>query len=304
MNPRRLLPAAAAVAAAGAAVMVANRPPAADGMLSVMFLDVGQGDAAVVRTPNGLTLAVDTGRSTTNSDLSRTVVAPHLRSLGVSRLDGLIVTHSDGDHAGGAETLLGLFSPKSLLLPAPMAGQPEDAAAAIAGHRKPDASVRVRWLSRGQTVQLGPKVRLQVLSPSTERADGDEATDNNRSLVLRLSYGVRSILMEADAEGEAERDMLMSGLPVRSDVLKVSHHGSRSASTEAWLTAVRPAYAVISVGRRNRYGHPHPTVLTALRRCGAQVYRTDRNGDIGLRTDGTRLTFTTQRGRASAGPTQ
>lgn len=303
MNPRRLLPAAAAMAAAGAAVMVANRPPAADGMLSVTFLDVGQGDAAVVRTPNGLTLAVDAGRSTAGSDLGRTVVAPHLRSLGVSRLDGLLVTHSDDDHAGGAESLLGLFSPKSLLLPAPVAGQPEDVAAAVASRRKPDASVRLRWLSRGQTVQLGPKVRLQVLNPSTERTDGDEATDNNRSLVLRLTYGTRSILMEADAEGEAERDMLQSGLPVRSDVLKVSHHGSRSASTEAWLNAVRPAYAVISVGRRNRYGHPHPTVLTALRQCGAQVYRTDRNGNVSVRTDGTRLTLATQRGRAASGAT-
>ncbi len=303
MNPRRLLPAAAAMAAAGAAVMVANRPPAADGMLSVTFLDVGQGDAAVVRAPNGLTLAVDTGRSTANSDLSRSVLAPHLRSLGVNRLDGLIVTHSDDDHAGGAETLLSLFSPKSLLLPAPMTGQPEDAAAAVASRRKPDPSVRLRWLSRGQTVQLGPKVRLQVLNPSAERADGDEATDNNRSLVLRLTYGVRSILMEADAEAEAERDMLQARLPVRSDVLKVSHHGSRSASAEAWLNAVRPTHAVISVGRRNRYGHPHPTVLTALRKYGARVYRTDRNGAVSVRTDGTRLTITPQRGRAAAGAT-
>jgi competence protein ComEC len=132
-------------------------------------------------------------------------------------------------------------------------------------------------------LDFGDGVRAEVLHPPLPRLAGTEEDINNNSVVLRLTYGSSSVLLAGDAGCEAEQAIIASGADIRSDVLKVAHHGSRSASGDAWLDAVQPRVAVISVGRGNSFGHPSRIVLDRLSRRHVTVYRTDRNGAVVVR---------------------
>jgi competence protein ComEC len=140
---------------------------------------------------------------------------------------------------------------------------------------------------RGGSLELGPAVQTRIINPPEPLLD----KDNDNSVVLPIAFGQVSILLTGDAEHAAEQAMLQSGQPVRAQILKVSHHGSRAGSSAEFLQAVQPRIALISAGRDNRFGHPHPEVLQRLAAVGAEVYRTDQQGTITVTIDGSRWTI-------------
>lgn len=260
------------------------RPPSP---FHITFLDVGQGDAAVIRTPRGATMAVDTGRSGTQSDGGRAAVAPYLRSLGTNRLDALFLTHWDTDHSGGAASVLSDLSVGTLLVP-------------VDGpwfERQNETELRVRQLARAkripvtglqenQTISLQDGVRIRVLNPPSATDRFAPRTDNDGSLVLLVTYHRARFLLAGDVSAEAEHRIVRAHQDIQADVLKVSHHGSASGTSDRWLNAVRPRLAVISVGKRNPFGHPDPRVLARLQRRNITVLRTDQVGAVTITSDG------------------
>jgi competence protein ComEC len=253
--------------AAGLALMlpaVAQPPPApAPGEAWITTLDVGQGLAVLVRTANRA-LLYDAGPAFgADADSGERMIAPYLRSAGVERLDAVIVTHNDNDHAGGAASVLENFEVDALLssLPGdhPLLG-------AVPGPRRCAAGTRWEW----------DGVQFSVLHPRDDAVPAKRS--NDLSCVLKVSAGGRSMLLTGDIEKPAELELLRRDSAVlASDVLLVPHHGSRTSSSAEFLAAVDARAMVIAVGYRNRFGHPNAGVLERL---GAPVFRTDRDGAI------------------------
>ena len=263
-------------------------PPPLGRTLTVAFLDIGQGDSILIRTPNGSTMLIDGGNS--DRDGSE-VIIPKLREWGEDRLDVMVATHPDADHIGGLPIVLENFPVVSVAL----TGQVHTTniyERFLTDIR--DIGINAIQVRTGTPIELDPALQLDVLGPD-DRFVETEGDNNNASIVIRLVYGQVSFLFTGDAEGEEEQAILASGADVRSTVLKAGHHGSRSSTGEAFLAAVGPQIAVISAGRDNQYGHPHQSVLDRLQRAGAKVVRTDQNGTITITTDGSTLTVTTDR---------
>lgn len=270
---RRGLP---ALIALGLAVAVALRPapvPPPDG-LRVTFLDVGQGDATLVQDRHSAVL-VDTGPRDGG-------VVGRLRRAAVERLDALVVTHAQADHQGAAAAVLRALPVGVVLDGRDGVRSPEgDRFAAAASAR----GVRLVAADAGQVLRAG-KLELRVLHPRREpRSLHAGADPNERAVVSLVRYGRVRVLLTADAESE-----VLSALDLpAADVMKVSHHGSADPGLPALLRRVRPAVAVISVGARNRYGHPAPPTLRALDRAVPSVHRTDRDGSVRIDARGSRL---------------
>jgi len=247
--------------------------------LTVHFLDVGQGDAAVLRTPNHRWIVIDGGPRTPESDAGRRVVVPFLRRQGAGRLAVVVATHGDADHLGGLPAVVDALDPELVLEPGEPLGRPlylEFLAAVEAS----DA----RWHAAraGDRVEVDG-VTLEVLSPDSLWM-ALPLDVNEHGVVLRVTFGAVRLLFQADAGLPVEGRLAGTVGPV--ELLKVGHHGSRSATSDAWLAELRPHEAVISVGRRNHYGHPAPEVLGRLARHGITILRTDERGTITFATDG------------------
>jgi competence protein ComEC len=256
--------------AAGAAFMLPafalpTQAPA-PGEAWITTLDVGQGLAVVARTANR-TLVYDAGpQFGADADSGERLVAPYLRAVGTSRLDAMIVTHNDIDHAGGAASLMASFEVGEFHSSLPEA------------HPLHAMSGTVRPCRRGARWEWDG-VRFELLHPE---AGVPERRLNDRSCVLRISAGGRAMLLTGDIERAAEQKV--AALPeARAEVLLVPHHGSRSSSSAEFLAAVRPAIAVVPVGYRSRFGHPDPGVLARYESLGARVWRTDRDGAVTVR---------------------
>ncbi|MDO8684915.1 MAG: MBL fold metallo-hydrolase [Armatimonadota bacterium] len=256
-------------------------------VLTITFLDVHQGDCAVIRTPSGKTVLIDAGGAG-NYDVGSRVVAPFLRRNGIRTLDLVVMTHPHQDHIGGMYGVLKNVNARAVLdSGAPHASESYERTLRLIKQK----SIRYRLARRGQKISFPDGVKIDVLHPGDE-----EMPDlNNRSVVLRMTYGSASFLFTGDAEHEAEDDMLKNCGRVRSTVLKVGHHGSAQATTEPWLKAVKPSIAVISVGRSNQFGHPAFETLQRLTDSSARILRTDRDGAVTITTDGKRLHVTTTR---------
>jgi competence protein ComEC len=292
------LPAGAAVAASLALMAAAPlRPRAGQGRFELTAIDVGQGESFFLALPGGAAALIDTGGlpnwsgRASEFDIGEEVVSPYLWSRGLRRLDLLVLTHFHYDHAGGAPSVIRNFRPRKLWIP-DLEESPEDAPVLLAARRAGAEIVRLR---QGGRMEFGG-VRWEVIAPLS--TPGARAERNNQSLVLRLTHGANAFLMTADAEAATQARLLEAGLLERAAVLKVPHHGSRRASLPQLLDAVRPAFAVISAGRGNRFGHPHPEVLDALAARRATVLRTDAAGLVTIFSDGRRLEIG---GRSSRG---
>jgi len=247
--------------------------------LAVSFLDVGQGDAAALKTPGGQWIVIDGGPRVPGNDAGRRVVVPYLRRQGARGLALMISTHSDADHLGGLPAVIAAFPPRLVLEPGEPLARPlyfEFLAAVEA------AGSRWRAARAGDRVTLDSVV-IQVLSPD-DAWMGVPVDVNDHGVVVLVTYGTTRILFQADAGVPVEARL--AGTVGHVDLLKVGHHGSRSASSEEWLTELTPPVAVISVGARNRYGHPAPEVLERLARRGIRVLRTDQRGTITFTSDG------------------
>lgn len=248
-----------------------------DGKLHVWFLDVGQGDAILIRAPDGRQILVDGGPSP----------AALLDELGGvlpfwdRSLDLVVLTHGDADHVSGLVPLLERYK----VTAAVDGAQPRDRESAEWLAAVEAAGIPRVTATRGARLAAGPLL-LTVLSPGAE-ATQERWSSNDGSLVLRLDYGETSVLLTGDAEDAAEQAMMEAGLPLAADVLKVGHHGSAASTSPAFLAQVAPQVAVISVGAENRFGHPSPEVLARL--AGVQVLRTDKHGRIEVISDGQKL---------------
>jgi competence protein ComEC len=279
-------PARAVVVATGALAVMTLEPlvrrPAAHTELHM--LDVGQGDALAVRTRAGRWIVIDAGRSWPGGDAGRSTLVPFLAHRG-GDVALFVLSHPHADHVGGAASLIESLHPDRLLDPGFVGTSPPYRAALTAAHRAGTAWQRVR---PGDSLVVD-EVVLTALAPDSAWASRlDDA--NLASTVVMARIGAVRVLLTGDAEGPEEEWLLAhAGDALRADVLKVAHHGSRTSTTAAFLEAVRPRVALVSVGAGNRYGHPAAAVMRALAESGADVLRTDQLGTVVLRTDGRTL---------------
>lgn len=256
--------------------------PADELLMSVSFIDVGQGDSILIESGSSAML-IDAGTGSQGA-----TVADYLNSRGVVSLDYVIGTHPDADHIGGLAQIIDAFDVDQVILPPKehTTRTFEDLLDAVERN-----GLSVTSPVPGETYELGYG-SFTIAAPVSDY--GDDL--NDWSVGIRLVCGNRSFLMCGDAEETAETDMVISGLPLDADVLKLNHHGSNTSSCELFLDAVNPSYAVISCGADNSYGHPHREVLERLNARNITVYRTDLLGTVTVSTDGEELIWNFEKG--------
>ena len=271
-----------------------------DGKLRIDFLDVGQGDAALLTMPDGRTLLVDGGGAgnpsqmkTDRRGIGEAVVSEYLWWRGLDTVDYVLPTHADTDHIDGLNDVVRNFTVHAALVARSPANDPEftkfSETLAVTG-------TQVVKIQAGDLIRFGD-VEIEVLWP---RAEGREFSRNNDSTVLRVGFFKHSMLLTGDIEKGGERALVAEGRDLKSqagrgvqvDVVKVPHHGSRSSSTPLFVEATKARVAVISVGKYSMFGHPHREVVERWRASGAQVLTTGECGTITVVTDGTELTVT------------
>jgi competence protein ComEC len=297
---RQLLPAAhplewfAALAAVALAVLVAWHPFAPAlyrGKLEVSVLDVGQGDSIFVAFPDGRTMLVDGGGQAgaevvdgfrSGPDVGEEVVSPYLWSRGIKRLDVVALSHAHHDHLDGLHSVIANFKVGELWI-----GRDEETPAFLVLLAEARArGVRVVQEIQGRTFDWDG-VRGEVLWPA-DVSEVDKAANDN-SLVIRIQDGSESFLLPGDIEKKVENELVDEHAPLAANFLKVPHHGSKTSSTDAFVGAVGPRVAVVSVGEGNQFGHPVDSVVERYARAGARFLRTDRDGAVTAITDGKEL---------------
>ncbi len=259
------------------------------GGLEVYFLDVGQGDSELIRIPDGekgFTALIDTGEYEYADGLTEM-----LRSLGVERIDALICSHPHTDHMGCMARIVQRFEIGAVYMPRlPDEQTPTTSAYEALLNAIEKKGLRVKTLRAGTEIACPESASFAVSAPEKDAVWEDI---NNYSGVIRLTYGETSFLFTGDAEKQSEKVVLESGAELKADVLKCGHHGSSTSTSQKFLETVDPDYGIISCGEDNSYGHPHRETLESLKKAGVQIYRTDRDGTILVRSDGKQIAFET-----------
>jgi beta-lactamase superfamily II metal-dependent hydrolase len=254
----------------------------------VDFIDVGQGDAALITSPTGKTVLIDGGPHEAGPRL-----VAFLRARRTGPIDLILLTHSHVDHFGGLPTVVESVGARTFMdAPTPHAGREREHLM----HALERAHVPVRTAAPGRTIDLGGGAVLTLLGPPEPAIVGSRSDVNANSVVARLDYGGVRFLFTGDAERVTETWLLNDRhADVRARVLKVAHHGSKYSTSAKFLDAVSPEIAVVSVGARNDYHHPAEATLRRLEAHGARVLRTDVDGTITIESDGRTLTMTPKR---------
>ena len=258
--------------------------------LQVYFLDVGQGDSELIRIPaegDYFNVLLDTGEYAYADGLTN-----YLRDLGVERIDALICSHPHTDHMGCMARIVQRFDIGSVYMPLlPEDQTPTTSAYEALLDRVLEKGLVITQLYADVPIDCPAGAEFQVMSPEKDAVWDDV---NNYSAVIRLSYGETSFLFTGDAESDSEELILDAGYDLSADVLKVGHHGSSTSTSEPFLAAVDPRWAVISCGKDNSYGHPHRETRQLLGDWpGLTVYRTDQDGTVLAQSDGEQITFET-----------
>jgi len=256
-----------------------------DTRLHVDFFDVGQGDSALITMPDGTTLLVDGGGNLLDASrrIGETVVSEYLWWRGLNQIDYVLVTHADADHIDGLNDVLNNFTVRTALIAHAPDDDPEFAKFS---ETLKQTNTHAEKLQAGDVIHFGD-VEFSVLWPPA----GGETSANNDSIVLRLRFGERAILLTGDIEKEAEKSLLAAHQDLRADVVKTPHHGSKTSSTEDFVRATAAQFAIISVGRHSMFGHPHKEVVQRWQSHGATVLTTGECGTITVTTDGKDLTL-------------
>ncbi len=293
ITKRRLFYLLCALAAAIAAAATSSVPDVTENLLSITFIDVGQGDSTLIRTPEDVTLLIDGGEYGAYQES----LAPFLSKNGISDIDYALVSHYHSDHLGGISKLLEKGAIDTLIIPE---YDDKNNSRERLVKKAQQASVKIEEVSAGDTINLGTEnIKVSVLHP--EKGGFSIEDENSNSIVLRLDCFDETFLLTGDLEADAEAS-LVKEYDLEADVLKVGHHGSSTSTSDAFLEAVDPTYAVIEAGKNNRYGHPHYEVLDRLENDDVRVYRTDLDGDITFKVSENGIeSISTERGAQSDG---
>lgn len=239
----------------------------------IHYIDVGQGDSALVQT-NNKNLLIDAGTPDSSESLIN-----YLKTLGIKNIDFVVATHPHADHIGGMQSILKEFNVSYFC--APKVTENTDIFKNMIKTLK-EKNISINILSDSHPIDLGENTKVEIYSPPNNEYDNI----NNYSSLLRISYGETSFLFTGDAEAEIEMEVLKLNKDLKSDVLKVGHHGSITSTTDSFLKEVSPNIAIISSGLDNSYGHPSSQVLKKLSDNKSKIFRTDEDGTIILTSDG------------------
>ncbi|MFH1038959.1 MAG: ComEC/Rec2 family competence protein [PVC group bacterium] len=280
------------------AVLVVSPAPAlalsGDNILKVTFLNIRQGDSQVIQTPDGKVIVIDGGQSATRYspfDAGAEVVIPYLESQGVKKIDVVVATHPDYDHTGGLVAVLNSTFPIGMVLDCGIVHTTGTYTSYLEAIEKKKIPFRIA--DAGEILDWGKFVRAQVLAPEGPPEKRGHLNLNNNSIVIRMEYGDVSFLFTGDCEHEEEDIILSSGARLKSTILKAGHHGSKTASGQLFYYLCDPEVVTISAGKRNKFDHPHWESIKLYRETGAEIYRTDYQGNITVLTDGKTYEVTT-----------
>lgn len=252
------------------------------------MLSLTQGDGIVIKTPEGKFLMVDGGGSPFY-DVGTNTVLPYLHHRGIRNLAMMINTHPDEDHIGGLEPVARAVKVQYIGLPAALQNEPAYETLMEIAEAK---AIPVIGFSRGQQIPIDDEITIKVLHPAKED-HYHNPSGNNQSLVLEIIYKGFSIVLTRDIEEEGMLKMLSQQPIGPVTVVKVPHHGSHSSVCPPFYDQLQPYYGVISVGFNNRFGHPHPEVLSVIEDHHIQILRTDLDGAVTIQTNGSRLQIET-----------
>ena len=252
------------------------------GSLTLFVFDIGQGDAIFIESPSGNQILVDGG-----PDDALPARLSEVMPFWDHSIDLIVLTHPHADHLDGLLAVLKRYDVGMVLESGVNHTIPEYGEWASELARRRITRVVGR---RGQLVRLGGGAALRVLAPFRDYDGASVKNVHEATLVTELVFASSTALLMGDAEAALERQIVASGDDLHAEVLKVGHHGSKTSTSAALLAAVRPKFAVISVGRKNRYGHPHQEVLDRLEAAGVRVFRTDRDGTTTFTSDGRQFT--------------
>jgi competence protein ComEC len=275
--------------------LTAAATPGDSGILTVTYLDVRQGDAELIQTPDGKVILIDAGQSGNkyrSFDGGKDVVLPFLEAKGIKKLDMVVVSHPHDDHVGGMVSVLGN---NNISVDAVLDSGLIYSSGAYEKYIELIKERKIKFMipKKGEFLNWGDRVTAQVIYPQVPPEKRSHLSPNNNSIVIRMEYDDISFLFTGDCEHDGEMEITHSGARNKITVLKAGHHGSETATGSDYYFNADPEVVILMVGKRNKFHHPHWPTEKLLRETGADIYRTDHDGNITITTDGKTYEVTT-----------